>query len=224
MSKHMCSEVFLARLEAPVRPLTLNPSHCYRNSRILLHKRCAIFDEVRCRCSENLGYGSGCDGIDSDCNNVPDNCDEDVVAPEFDTTATLEKCSGYFDTLIEAENCILETIIATDDCSDVSLSIKTSSGDCLSASVTIMATQEKCNKITEVNFYHIKKYTATYRFIYFVYEVGIVCVAVPMGILLVIFHAPYSSVGAGSSASSSSGSVVQLFVGGRFSIPFPSPA
>lgn len=38
----------------------------FENSNNILNKQCAIYDAVECRCAQ-LGVGSGCDGIDSDC-------------------------------------------------------------------------------------------------------------------------------------------------------------
>ena len=40
----------------------------YEHTNNILHKQCAIFDQVRCKVAENPGFGSGCDGIDTNCN------------------------------------------------------------------------------------------------------------------------------------------------------------
>lgn len=122
----------------------------YEHTRNLLHKQCAIYDEALCRCSESLdqdGYGLGCDGLDSDCDDEIDECDEDKIPPTIDVAAALERCGGYFANLAEAENCVLESAVATDDCQAVEVSV-TSTGDCENGVVTVTAQERLCNKNT----------------------------------------------------------------------------
>jgi hypothetical protein len=122
----------------------------YEHTRNLLHKQCAIYDEALCRCSESLNfgaYGLGCDGKDSDCDDEIDECDEDKISPTIDLAATLERCSGYFASLDEAEKCVLESVVATDDCQAVEVSV-TSSGNCDSAVVVVTAKETLCDKTT----------------------------------------------------------------------------
>ena len=123
----------------------------YEHTRNLLHKQCAIFDEARCRCSDSLdkdAYGLGCDGKDSDCDDEIDECDEDHIPPTIDLAATLKRCGGYFASLLEAENCVLESVVATDDCQAIEVTV-TSSGDCEMAKVVVTATETLCNKTTQ---------------------------------------------------------------------------
>jgi hypothetical protein len=122
----------------------------YEHTRNLLHKQCAIYDEALCRCSESLdldGYGLGCDGKDSNCNDVIDECEEDIIHPTIDLAATLKRCGGYFASLDEAETCVLESVVASDDCQAVEVSVN-SSGICDMAEVVVTAKETLCNKTT----------------------------------------------------------------------------
>jgi hypothetical protein len=71
----------------------------YEHTGNLLHKQCATFDQAVCRCVEDAKAGQGCDGLDSNCNDLVDDCDEDKKAPEVFIEDSLCKCSSgaWFD-------------------------------------------------------------------------------------------------------------------------------
>lgn len=121
----------------------------FEHTRNLLQKQCALFDEAVCRCSKKPGWGSGCDGQDSDCDDFVDECDEDTVPPQIDVRASLKRCDSWLPTLEEAEACVLESVIAEDDCQNVTATVK-SSGTCENGNVTITVTEDDCNKTSSV--------------------------------------------------------------------------
>jgi hypothetical protein len=98
----------------------------YEHSRNLLEKSCAVYDASVCRCQvgdddDPAGtYGQGCDGLDSDCDDVIDECDEDTVLPTIYVEEAFDACAAgtgrWFADTAEAQQCVEETILVTDDC------------------------------------------------------------------------------------------------------------
>jgi hypothetical protein len=96
----------------------------YEHSRNLLEKSCAIFDAAVCRCQDDTNpagkYGKGCDGLDSDCDDVIDKCDEDTVLPVIDVENTYLSCASssgrWFSNTTEAQACVERTVEVSDDC------------------------------------------------------------------------------------------------------------
>ena len=115
----------------------------YGNSRNLLSKQCATFDQVICRPVEKLGIGSGCDGIDSNCNDEIDECDEDIIPPMIDVTTAIDFCgSGQntrFQSIEDAEKCVSNTIEVKDDCQEIQSREVSSSGTCADATIDVRA-------------------------------------------------------------------------------------
>ena len=100
-----------------------------------------------CRCvvDEHLGgYGLGCDGKDSNCNDFVDECDEDEVPPEIVIDDSLCACNngGWFSNVTEAESCVENSITISDDCQNTTSSVS-GLDMCESSSVTINA-QDFC--------------------------------------------------------------------------------
>lgn len=93
----------------------------YENTKNLLQKQCAIYDQAVCRCvkDEHLeSYGIGCDGKDSNCNDFVDECDEDTVPPTIDISNSLCVCDngGWFANTDEALSCVENSVKVEDDC------------------------------------------------------------------------------------------------------------
>lgn len=104
----------------------------YEHTKNLLDKQCAIFDQSVCRCIEEsdtvnavtvdlgLRRGSGCDGKDSNCNNLIDECDEDIVPPDIDIDDALCHCSNvWFPNSQEVEACVRMSTTIEDDCQNI---------------------------------------------------------------------------------------------------------
>ena len=117
----------------------------YGNTRNLLDKQCAVFDQAVCRPVKQLGIGSGCDGIDSNCNKLVDECDEDVIPPTMDISAAVQHCSSneseiWFVSKNNAKECVQSTLDVIDDCQEIQSVDITSAGNCASAEVNVTAT------------------------------------------------------------------------------------
>lgn len=85
-----------------------------------------ILQEVACRPVAVLARGSGCDGIDNNCDFERDECAEDTFPPKIDSTLARSECGAedkYFDSEEAAEECILARTTATDDCGEVTGSV-----------------------------------------------------------------------------------------------------
>lgn len=117
----------------------------YGNTRNLLDKQCAVFDQAVCRPVKQLGIGSGCDGIDSNCNKLVDECDEDIIAPTMDISAAVQHCSSteseiWFPSRNDAEQCVQKTLDVIDDCQEIQSTDISSDGNCANAEVNVTAT------------------------------------------------------------------------------------
>jgi hypothetical protein len=116
----------------------------YEHSKNLIDKQCAIFDQAVCRCATQLGRGSGCDGVDSNCNNLIDECVEDIVPPEIEVDAAICLCSGlWFPTPAAAQACVTESVFIQDDCQKTTNTTFATTDDCGASSVAITS-QDIC--------------------------------------------------------------------------------
>jgi hypothetical protein len=117
----------------------------YEHTGNLLHKQCAIFDQAVCRCVEEPKTGQGCDGVDSNCNDLVDDCDEDQIPPEVFHENSLSKCSSgvWFADDSEAVSCVEETVVVQDDCHISTFNLVTS-GSCDATIVTIQDARDDC--------------------------------------------------------------------------------
>jgi hypothetical protein len=123
----------------------------YEHTRNLLDKSCAIFDQAVCRCVQNISPGQGCDGIDSDCDDEVDECDEDQTAPTIDLSASLEACGSgqWFQKVDDAVECVTDTLRAYDDCQEVEVVVTPAVVDCVASTetdITVQAT-DACGNI-----------------------------------------------------------------------------
>jgi hypothetical protein len=116
----------------------------YEHTKNLIDKQCAIFDQAVCRCAIQLGRGSGCDGVDSNCNNFIDECVEDIVPPEIEVDAAICLCSDlWFPTPEAAQACVTESVFIQDDCQQDTTTTFTTTDLCGVSSVSITA-QDIC--------------------------------------------------------------------------------
>jgi hypothetical protein len=123
----------------------------YEHTRNLLDKSCAIFDQAVCRCVQEVAPGQGCDGIDSDCDDEVDECDEDQIAPTIDLSASLEACGSgqWFQKVGDAVKCVTDTLRAYDDCQEVTVVVTPDTVDCnssIATDITVQAT-DACGNI-----------------------------------------------------------------------------
>jgi hypothetical protein len=120
----------------------------YEHTKNLIDKQCAIFDQAVCRCAEQLGRGSGCDGVDSNCNNFIDECVEDIVPPEIEVDAAICLCSDlWFPTEVAAQACVTESVFIQDDCQQATAKTFTTTDACGASSVAITA-QDICTNFS----------------------------------------------------------------------------
>lgn len=117
----------------------------YGNTRNLLDKQCAVFDQAVCRPVKQLGIGSGCDGIDSNCNKLVDECDEDIIPPTMDISSAVQHCSSteseiWFPSRNDAEECVQSTLDVVDDCQEIQSVDISSEGNCARAEVNVTST------------------------------------------------------------------------------------
>jgi len=117
----------------------------YGNTRNLLDKQCAMFDQAVCRPVTQLGIGSGCDGIDSNCNKLVDECDEDIIPPTMDLSASIQYCSEaesniWFLSRDDAEECVRSALDVVDDCQNIQSVDISSSGSCAKSEVYVTST------------------------------------------------------------------------------------
>lgn len=104
----------------------------------LLSKQCSLYDQVAKRCSEILGIGSGCNGVDDDNDNLVDECDEDVIPPVIYTESAAGACSHvWFASAEEARKCVEDTIVIEDDCHNTTTPIFSVDNDCGLSQVTV---------------------------------------------------------------------------------------
>ncbi|EJK65829.1 hypothetical protein THAOC_13274 [Thalassiosira oceanica] len=115
----------------------------YEHSRNLLHKQCAIYDQVTKRCSVNLGIRSGCDGMDNDNDDLIDECDEDTVPPTIRTDAAARCSEVWFATENEALECVKSTTIIEDDCHNTTVPAFVVTNSCGNSTVDITV-QDGC--------------------------------------------------------------------------------
>lgn len=104
-------------LSSIIKPLA------YYHTGNLLDKQCGAFFEASCRCSNAADPGArglGCDGLDSNCDGDPDDCEEDYVPPDIDLSRAIVACTGkVFSSTEEALACVRNTVVAIDDCNGV---------------------------------------------------------------------------------------------------------
>ena len=124
----------------------------YELSVDLLQKDCAIYGQVVCRCASNPSpvYGQGCDGVDSNCNDEVDECDEDEIPPEISVTNILDACDGVFQNEDEALECILNTVDVVDDCQETTFDCAFLGGTCEGATFSCDAADACGNSVTGV--------------------------------------------------------------------------
>lgn len=100
--------------------------------------------ELACRPLESgLQRGHGCDGLDNTCDDDKqiDECDEDIIPPDFDLRAGPEECTARrFQSEAEAVSCIEGLVSATDDCKPVSLDFSIAQGTQGSCTPVVTAT------------------------------------------------------------------------------------
>lgn len=92
----------------------------YRNTQKAMDGTCAILDNIGCDLlpPEQLALGPyGCDGIDNDCDNNIDECEEDKVAPTLYLEAVKAACGVTFPSVEKLAECISSAVMAQDDCS-----------------------------------------------------------------------------------------------------------
>lgn len=88
--------------------------------------------------------GQGCDGVDQDCNQVVDECEEDKVPPTIFLTHSPPKKPFQSVALVEAY--LKDNIQVTDDCAaDIEVLIQLASErDCTDCRFTVTATDVRC--------------------------------------------------------------------------------
>jgi len=124
----------------------------YEHSVNLLQKQCATFDQVVCRCvnEDRLGHGHGCDGKDSNCNDIINNCDEDVINPMISLEGSVGLCSDpnlWFASTADAKRCIEENTVVTDDCQPTTYEVAEISGtSCDATRFLVTASETTCLK------------------------------------------------------------------------------
>ena len=83
-----------------------------------------------------IGYG--CDGLDNNCDGIPDDCGEDHVVPTLHVSESLAVGVWYKDAE-SLHKSIKNTVWATDDCSDASVEVMVPQGSCEESTVTVKA-------------------------------------------------------------------------------------
>jgi hypothetical protein len=119
----------------------------YEHSVNLLSKECAIFDQAVCRCvpEDRLGFGHGCDGKDSNCDDFPDDCGEDVIVPTIYIEGGL--CDEvWFATDADAEKCVSDSTIVSDDCQPTTFTVNKLAGQCQETEIVVLAEEKTCGK------------------------------------------------------------------------------
>lgn len=96
-----------------------------------------ILDIVTCKVVPTLRVGSGCDGLDSDCDGTIDNCSEDVFAPVLHVDQAVTQ--PWYGSVAEAVEAVESATLAVDSCQAVSVSTSPT-GTCGAVDVLVTAT------------------------------------------------------------------------------------
>lgn len=106
-----------------------------------------IIDQTACHPVLELRRSSGCNGNDDDCDDMVDECDEDVFGP----TLHVDEAVGqpWYSSLAEAADAVMRGTLAEDACGDVTVSFDPLTGSC-GAVTAVVSAMDSCGNTSTV--------------------------------------------------------------------------